>query len=163
MIVTRPGYIWSWSLQDHRMTVPQSRDLERGWRTIVAHTSSVYGENCDPIPSINEPTTIFIINRTLRKTDRTGEDVYQATRRAWVIGEQARERAVYALGVSHGVVRGAFLIDRWIPEGDRWCFDGRTAPELSHVVGTSIARIKAPQRSSNPVRHFLDGIPAAEQ
>jgi hypothetical protein len=87
------------------------------------------------------------------------------TRCCWKIGASARERAVYALGVSHGVVRGAYRIDRWIDarneagEG-RWRFDGRPAPQLN-AVGTSIARIKGRQGDASAVRPFLDGIPAA--
>jgi hypothetical protein len=62
--------------------------------------------------------------------------------------------------VAHGVVRGAFRIDRWIPEGERrWCFEGRPAPELD-AVGKSFARFKAPQGQANPVRLFLNGIQA---
>ncbi len=119
-----------------------------------------YGEGRDPIPAIGEPTVMFMINRSLpERWDAI--DVYRATQCGWVIGDHARARAVYALGVSHGVVRGAFRIDGWRHVGGtRWCFDGRTAHELGHVVGTSIERIKASQGASNPVRLHLAGIPA---
>lgn len=122
----------------------------------------MYGEGKDPIPAIPEPTVIFMINRSLPKDRWTDEDVYRATRCSWVIGEHARNQAVYALGVSNGVVRGAYRIDRWIDVGGgRWCFDGVPAAELN-TVGTSIARIKAPQGNRSAVRLFLNGIPAPE-
>jgi hypothetical protein len=77
-----------------------------------------------------------------------------------VVGADVRERAVYALGVHHGVVRGAYRIDRWYPEGShRWCFEGSPAPDLG-VVGTSFERLKGPRGASNPVRKFLNGIAA---
>ena len=128
----------------------------------MADASREYGEGRDPIPGIAEPTVIFMINRSLPWESWTDLNVYRATQCSWKIGAHARERAVYALGVSHGVVRGAYRVDGWrAAEGDRWCFDGRSAPELQ-VVGTSIARIKAPQGQANPVRLFLDGIPALD-
>ncbi len=75
----------------------------------------------------------------------------------------ARARALYALGVSRGVVRGAYRIARWRKaEDNRWAFDGRPALELD-VVGTSILRIKAPQGFANPVRFFPDGIPPIQE
>ncbi len=126
----------------------------------MSDRSREYGEGREPIPAVDEPTVLFMINRSLRQESPTDGDIYQATRCSWKIGSQARERAVYALGVSHGVVRGAYRIDRWYaaPEG-RWCFEGRTATELN-VVGTSVARIKPRKGASSPVRLFLQGIPA---
>jgi hypothetical protein len=124
----------------------------------MADVSREYGEGRDPIPAIDEPTIIFMLNDP-RIDSWTDLDVYRRTQCSWKIGAHARKRAVYALGVSHGVVRGAYRIDEWRPAGIRWCFNGRSAPELD-VVGTSIARIKAPQGNANPVRLFLDGIPA---
>jgi hypothetical protein len=69
---------------------------------------------------------------------------------------------VYALGVRNGVVLGAYRIEWWKkdnPDSNRWEFQGHTAHEIAHVVGTSIERIKHPQGASNPVRLYLNGIP----
>ena len=126
----------------------------------MSHASREYGEGRDQIPAIDEPTVIFMINKSLPKESRSDQDVYGVTRCCWKIGAAAREGAAYALGVSHGVVRGAYQIDRWTDAGEgRWCFDGRPAPGLN-VVDTSIARIKGRPGNSNPVRLFLDGVPA---
>jgi hypothetical protein len=123
-----------------------------------------YGEDRDPIPAIPEPTVIFIINPGKYAFPEHPDpiDVYNRTRRAWVIGPEARDRAVYALGVRNGVVLGAYRIEWWQPAPpapNRWEFQGHTATELAHVVGTSIERIKHPQGASNPVRLYLNGIP----
>jgi hypothetical protein len=131
----------------------------------MSDASREYGEGQASIPAIDEPTVIFMINNTLPKESWSVEDVYGATRCCWKIGAAARERTVIALGVSHGVVRGAYQIDRWTDASKeagqgRWCFDGRPATDIN-VVGTSIARIKAPRGQANPVRAFLDGIPPA--
>lgn len=127
--------------------------------------SKMYGEGKPPIPAIEQPTVMFMINHSLAGHPWTEVNIYRATQCSWVIGPRPREQAVYALGVSHGVVRGAYLIEGWRNvEGNRgnwWCFDGRSASELDNVVGTSIERIKASQGTSSPVRLFLTGIPAS--
>jgi hypothetical protein len=103
---------------------------------------------------------MFMINRSLNLETATDLYIYRATQGSWVIGEHARNQAVHALGVSHGVVRGAYRIEGWrSDDGRRWTFDGRSAPELD-AVGKSIARLKPPQGASNPVRIFLQGIGA---
>lgn len=127
----------------------------------MANASDAYGEGREPIPAIDQPTVIFIINRSLPKDSWTEDQVYQATRCSWKIGPKSRNEAVYALGVSHGVVRGAYRIDRWYAaEGGRWCFEGVPATDLN-VVDTSIARIKPPQGNRSAVRFSRSGIEAA--
>src|SRR5690554_3468027 len=113
-----------------------------------------YGEGRPAIPGIPVPTVMFMINKSYRP-DSTEIEIYEATRKSWKIGEQARERAFYALGVSNGVVRGAYRIDQWLlmhSENNRWAFEGVSATELIGVVGSSIERIKAAQGASSPVR-----------
>jgi hypothetical protein len=123
-----------------------------------------YGEDRDPIPVIPEPTVIFIINPGKYPFPENPDpiEIYNRTRRSWVIGQIARDRAVYALGVRNGVVLGAYRIEWWkldAPDTNRWEFQGSAAHELTHVVNTSIERIKAKQGNASPVRYFLDGIP----
>ena len=118
-----------------------------------------YGEGKEPMPGIAEPTVIFMINKSLQGDSWTDQQVYDATRRNWVIGAKAREKAVYALGVSHGVVRGAYRIDRWLPAGNRWYFEGVPATELD-VVDTSAARLKGRQGDRRAVHLHLGGISA---
>lgn len=123
----------------------------------------LYGEGREPIPPIGQATVIFMINKSLPRDSCTDQDVYQATRCAWrIANECVRLQAVYALGVSHGVVRGAYRIEQWHPPHDgRWCFDGSPGTELG-VVGTSVARLKGRQGNANPVRPFLEWIPAIQ-
>lgn len=133
----------------------------------MASHSGGYGEGNPPIPAIDEATVVFMINRSLLGGPWTGtwteQQVYEATRCSWVVGADVRERAVYALGVRHGVVRGAYRIERWYPaRPGRWCFEGVPALELA-VIGTSFERLKGPQGASNPVRKFLSGIPGCRR
>lgn len=101
-----------------------------------------YGEGRDPIPSINDAVVIFIITNSIH--DRANE--YEATRASWFVPEKVRNGAVYALGSAHGVIKGAYRIERWIQdtESGRWIFEGTPAPELN-AVGTSIERLRRAQ------------------
>lgn len=119
--------------------------------------SHVYGEGRDPLPAIAEAVVIFIITKSIH--DR--ENVYEATRWAWKVGPKVRENAVYALGASHGVVKGAYRIDRWEQDdqSDRWRFEGIPAPELN-ALETSIAHLRRPWGSA--FMYFPEGIPEPE-
>ncbi|MGZ0712310.1 PD-(D/E)XK nuclease family protein (plasmid) [Coraliomargarita sp. W4R53] len=113
----------------------------------------------DPVPAVAEPVVIFVINRAWSPA-ADAEATYDATRKYWRVGADTRERAVYALGVAGGIVRGAYRIQCWHPgeEEGRWCFEGSPAPELG-AVGRSVARLAPPKGAANPVRRYLDGIP----
>ena len=117
----------------------------------------------DPVPPVAEPTVIFVINRAW-SPEADLQATYDATRMYWRVGADTRARAVYALGVAGGVVRGAYLIQSWHPAGEegRWGFEGVPAPALG-VVGTSVDRLAPPRGAANPVRRYLDGIPPTEE
>ena len=116
-----------------------------------------YGEGREPIPAIDEPVVIFIITNSIN--DRENE--YEATRASWFVPQKVRDNAVYALGSAHGVIKGAYRIDRWIhdEQSGRWLFEGVPAPELN-AVDTSIARLRRAQGAA--WMYFEKGIPAAD-
>ncbi len=83
-------------------------------------------------------------------------ELYEATRGWWKVGTR-REKARYGLAVVHGVIRGAWAIERWRPrqQGDpdwqsdvagkpRWGFAGSPAPDLAHVIGGSVSHYWKP-------------------
>lgn len=117
----------------------------------------------DPVPPIVEPVVIFVINRVW-VPDADDDATYDAIRMYWRVGAETRNRAVYALGVAGGVVRGAYRIESWKPGGaeGRWGFTGAPVPEPG-VVGTSVERLAPPRGAANPVRLYLDGIPPADE
>ena len=120
----------------------------------------------EPLPGIDAPTVIVVINR-LWNLSLSDDEVYQATRGSWKIGEAARSRAEFVLGVAGGVVRGAYRIKRWCPSQEpgrnsRWDFEGESAADLD-AVGKSVRRLQPPRGAANPVRLYLDGIPEPEK
>ncbi|MDO8382810.1 MAG: N-6 DNA methylase [Microbacterium sp.] len=114
----------------------------------------------EPLPALNEPTVIFVINRRWSPASDDAA-VYAATRGDWKVGAATRDRARYALGIADNVVRGAYRIESWQPstEDGRWRFHGTPAPELD-AIGTTVHHLGPPPGAANPVRLYLDGVPS---
>ena len=74
----------------------------------------------------------LIINQKFRP-DMSDDEVYEVTRGDWVIGDNRRQEAQYAMAVGDGKVRGLYKIDKWEPvshDGQiRWRFTGKPADE----------------------------------
>ena len=78
-----------------------------------------------------EPLILVNLNRLYRR-DMSPIELYEATRKAWVVG-QRRESALYAVPHYRGLTREVYRIDEWhlSPEDgrNRWAFTGSLAPE----------------------------------
>ncbi len=127
--------------------------------TVVAELSAL------PAPASLEPVIFFVINKFWRP-DSNEDDVYLYTREYWLVGAETREKARYAFGVAHGIIRGVYKIDSWYRsrkkgEARRWGFNGIDAPEMIHFIGTSVRRFNVEGRRS-PFRKYLSGIPAPD-
>lgn len=72
----------------------------------------------EPIPAVQEATVIFVINKAWSPGSDT-QATYDATRKYWKVGARTRDRAAYALGVSGGIVRGAYRIQEWHQSEDK--------------------------------------------
>jgi hypothetical protein len=126
-------------------------------------SASIRTEAID-LPEIAEATLMLVINQFYVAGSSQGE-VYEATRGHWRVGPETRRAAQLVLGVADGVVRGAFRPTTWFAspisgQEGRWGFEGVIAPEFDHIVGTSIARLPVLKGASNPVRLYLEGVPA---
>ena len=98
------------------------------------HYSSDYGiKTSDEIIAMyeadelvtNEDVILININK-LFKRDLTENELYDSTRKCWVIGER-RKKAKYAIATYRGLTREIYIIDKWIPFDNRWGFEGRIA------------------------------------
>lgn len=107
-----------------------------------------------PEVTVTEPSLLIRIAQ-LYRDGMSAEDLYEATRGVWRLGER-REVARYALAIAAGVVREVYQIHRWHPAGStpyrtrpmrdvnvpgRWEFTGAVAPGpiRSKYVGKSVA------------------------
>lgn len=82
----------------------------------------------------HHPVALVIVNRVAAE-----ESLYEATRYAWKVSLPRIERVQYLLPVVNGIIRGAFVADRWLPATSehfpgketipgRYGFVGREAP-----------------------------------
>jgi hypothetical protein len=111
---------------------------------------------------VRHKAVLITINQ-LYRSDMTAEELYEATRGIWVVGER-RERAEYALSVYQGIVREVYRIVKWYPAGTlsyytrdasnfksrgRWEFEGVVATDIrDEYVGKSVGR-----GGQNPIRY----------
>lgn len=104
------------------------------------------------------PVLLIHINRLYRR-DMTEEELYEATRKAWKVGER-REKADYAAPVYRGLVREIYVIESWQRSSEgkgRWEFVGKPAGEeirdqfIGHSVGANYGR---KQGTQNPIQYI---------
>lgn len=99
------------------------------------------------------PIILININRLYRKTMNPAE-IYDVTRKAWVLGEK-RNKAAYVVPTYRGLSREVYKVDRWFPVGDRWGFDGSVADDdiRNQLRYKSISHL-VKKGSANPVRYL---------
>ncbi len=112
--------------------------------------------------TVRHKALLITINK-LYRTAMTPEELYEATRGIWVVGER-RELADYAMAVYQGIVREVYRIEKWHPAGTleyrmrdtsgfkssgRWEFSGAVAHDIrGEYVGFSVGR-----GGQNPIRY----------
>ncbi len=118
---------------------------------------------------INHNVLLLVINK-LYRSDMTDEELYEATRGVWKIG-QRRNQVDLAFAVYRGIVREVYRICCWLPagtltyntrninefiepNGDRWEFKGKKAEEniRKQYIGKSVRRYLG-DRPRNPIRY----------
>lgn len=92
------------------------------------------------------PVLLININK-LYNREMTDEQLYEATRKEWVLGER-REKAKYAIATYRGLTREVYEIESWYHIRDnRWGFIGHKASD----------DIRSPLRYKSIVSFFLKG------
>jgi hypothetical protein len=102
----------------------------------------------------NLPLILLNIGK-LYDRQMSDEEVYTATRSAWVVGPK-RNKARYAVATCRGITREVFEIREWVKGADgRWSFNGvRAADPVRGVLkGKSVAHL-AKRGAANPVRYL---------
>jgi hypothetical protein len=140
---------------------------------VSGHHSAFYGikttdelirqYNAPKLEQLSDSVVIININRKYKETKNKEISVYEATKEAWVIGDQKRNEVSYALAEFQGVIIGVFEILHWYPvqtdnntNNNRWGFEGKEAPEIikSKYLNTSIMHAKR-RGAANPIRFRL--------
>lgn len=127
----------------------RGHDSERGIKTINELISQ-YDKN--PIEVIEEPCLIITINRRYY-SGISSEELYEATRCWWVLGEK-RERVKFVLSAFNGIVREVYEVEGWEKIGNRCSFSGRVSDSLirDKYINRSLERFIKPG-SQNPVKY----------
>jgi len=99
------------------------------------------------------PVLLININKLFNR-EMTVDEVYEATRKEWVIGPR-RERARYAVATYRGLTRSVFAIECWKPIGARWSFVGRpAAADIQNELGFKSIRHLSKRGAANPIRYI---------
>ena len=113
---------------------------------------------------VRHKAILFTINRMYR-SDMNDLELYEMTRGCWRVGNR-REKAEYAMCVTHGIVHEVYKIENWYPVGtleyhtrpdsdvlkypERWEFEGSIAHDIrDEYVGFSVGK----SSNQNPIRY----------
>ena len=116
-------------------------------------TDEVIAMYTAPRFSTQLPVLLININKLFNR-EMTPNEVYEATRKEWVIGAR-KEKAKYAVATYRGLTRIVFDIERWEPIGTRWSFVGQqaTAP-IQAELGFKSIRHLSKRGAANPIRYI---------
>jgi hypothetical protein len=98
------------------------------------------------------PVILININR-LFDVEMTAAEMYDATRKSWVMGPK-RNKALYAVATYRGLTREAYKINDWFQDGKRWGFNGVVANEDVRINLTNMSIAHLSKRgAANPIRY----------
>ena len=99
------------------------------------------------------------VNGTYGKKSERHPNLYEATRKSWVVSEWKARSVEFVLSEYRGVVRGIFKPTRWLEESPRrWMFEGIeiTAENAPEVYALYMHK-RVPEKlkgMANPIRYF---------
>jgi hypothetical protein len=95
------------------------------------------------------------INATYNIKNERHPNIYEATRKSWVLSEQKLNGIEYVLSEYRGVVRAIFKPTKWIKDGKRFIFEGFEVAE-NEITYRYLNKLvpKKQKGMANPVRYF---------
>lgn len=95
------------------------------------------------------------INATYNIENERHPNIYEATRKSWVLSEQKLNSIEYVLSEYRGVIRAIFKPTKWIKDGKRFMFEGFevTESEITNLYLNKLVPVKQ-KGMANPVRYF---------
>lgn len=118
--------------------------------------------NAKPLEALLHPAIIININKKYSRGN-SSEDIYLATKQAWVVGKQKRDITKYALSEYAGIIIEVFEIKEWYnvvtednKRNNRWGFNGIVASDevRNLYINKSIAHTKK-KGAANPIKYRL--------
>ena len=143
-------------------------------RGIMTSNEIIRKYNSKPLKELLHPVIIININKKYNRGINP-EEIYKATKEAWVIGDNKTNIVKYALAEFEGIIIEVYKIKDWyrVKPKDfndrnndfkikanstvRWGFDGYVAEKSVRTIylNKSIAHVKK-QGAANPIRYTLD-------
>lgn len=118
----------------------------------VKSTEEVIAMYTAPPFQTDEPVLLININKLFRR-EMTETEIYDATRKSWVIGER-KSKAKYVVATYRGLTREVYLIRDWFKVGDRWGFNGELAEEsIRESLRYKSIKEFSSRGASNPIRY----------
>jgi len=95
------------------------------------------------------------INGTYNIKNERHPNIYEATRKSWVLSEQKLNDIEFVLSEYRGVVRAIFKPTKWIKDGKRFMFEGYEVTENEITILYLNKLVPEKQKGmANPVRYF---------
>ena len=145
-----------------------------GKRGLMSTDEIIRLNNAKPLLKLSDNAIIININKKFERGNNF-DDIYLATKEAWVVSETRIKNIKYALSEYRGVIIEVFEIDKWyrkninesnqhiVPGFDelkkkskRWGFNGKVADQefRQKYINKSITHIKK-KGAANPIRYKL--------
>lgn len=104
-------------------------------------------------PFANEKCLLININALYRR-DMSDKDIYEATRKEWVIGAK-REQITYAIATYKGLTREVYKVINWYQIAKRWGFNGVVADkEVRDRLRLKSIASYTKRGAANPIRYI---------
>jgi uncharacterized protein len=95
------------------------------------------------------------INKTYNIKSDFHPDIYESTRKSWVLSERRIKEVDFVMSEYRGIIRAIFKPTKWLKSGNRWMFEGI---EVTDKTITDLYLNKAvPAKKkgmANPIRYF---------
>lgn len=133
-----------------------------GYKGLMTTDEIIRLHNAEPLNKLEHSVIIININKKYNRGN-SSDDIYLATKEAWVIGEYRRNTVKYALSEYAGIIIEVFEINDWYniktfdnKRNNRWGFNGKVADNQirDFYINKSIAHTKK-KGAANPIKYSL--------
>jgi len=112
---------------------------------------------CEPLlpEEIQHKIMAININKTYALKNELHPDIYEATRKSWVVSEHRIKEIDFVFSEYKGIIRAIFKPTKWIPDGKRWMFEGEEVKNQA-ILDLYLNKYIPEKRKgmANPIKYF---------
>ncbi len=133
--------------------------FDRGIKT-AEELEAIYNGGVLEVNDFVDPVLVININGTYNINNERHPNIYESTRKSWVLSEARAQKVDYVLSEYRGIVRAIFKPQKWECEPNnpkRWMFEGyeinaENNPEVyRRYINKRVPKAKG---MANPIRYF---------